>query len=82
MTIHGKSRYPGLNLWTREWEKVTLKFPAGCLFVQAGATFEHLTSGYVMAGLHEVTYNEKNERGRGKETGILGSGWPGRHPMA
>lgn len=26
MTIHGKSRYPGLSLWTREWEKVTLNF--------------------------------------------------------
>lgn len=22
MTIHGKSRYPGLNLWTRDWKKV------------------------------------------------------------
>lgn len=61
MTIHGKSRYPGLSLWTREWEKVTLNFQPGCLFVQAGATFEYITGGYVLAGFHEVTYNEKTK---------------------
>ena len=58
MTIHGKSRYPGLSLWTREWQKVSVKLPAGCLFVQAGATMEHITGGYVKAGLHEVVYTE------------------------
>merc|ERR1719272_826035 len=47
MTIHGKSRYPGLCLWTREWKKVNLNFQPGCLFVQAGASFEHITGGYV-----------------------------------
>jgi hypothetical protein len=31
------------------------------LFVQAGATFEHITGGYVMAGLHEVVSNEKTK---------------------
>lgn len=56
MTIHGKSRYPGLSLWTREWQKVSVKLPKGCLFVQAGATMEHITGGYVKAGLHEVVY--------------------------
>jgi isopenicillin N synthase-like dioxygenase len=61
MTIHGKSRYPGLSLWTREWEKVTLNFQPGCLFVQAGATFEYITGGYVLGGFHEVTYNEKTK---------------------
>ena len=58
MTIHGKSRYPGLSLWTRDWEKCSLKVPSGCLFVQAGATFEHITGGFVMGGLHEVVYSE------------------------
>jgi isopenicillin N synthase-like dioxygenase len=58
MTIHGKSRYPGLSLWTREWQKVSAKLPAGCLLVQAGATMEHITGGYIRAGLHEVIYSE------------------------
>jgi len=58
MTIHGKSRYPGLSLWTREWKKVNLNFQPGCLFVQAGASFEHITGGYVLGGFHEVTYTE------------------------
>lgn len=61
LTIHGKSRYPGLSLWTRDWEKVTLKFPPGCLFLQAGATFEYITGGYVLGGFHEVTINEKTK---------------------
>ena len=61
MTIHGKSRYPGLHLWTREWEKVTLNFPPGCLFVQAGASFEHITGGYVLGGFHEVIVTEKTK---------------------
>lgn len=27
MTIHGKSRYPGLSVWTRDWKKKTVKIP-------------------------------------------------------
>jgi hypothetical protein len=33
MTIHGKSRYPGLSVWTRDWKKKSVKIPEGCLFV-------------------------------------------------
>jgi len=33
MTIHGKSRYPGLSVWTRDWKKKTVKIPQGCLLV-------------------------------------------------
>jgi isopenicillin N synthase-like dioxygenase len=40
ITIHGKSRYPGLFLWTREWKKMPVKIPAGCLLLQAGIMFE------------------------------------------
>ena len=58
MTIHGRSRYPGLSLWTRDWQKVTLNFPPGCLFIQAGLSFEHITGGYVLGGFHEVTVTE------------------------
>ena len=33
ITIHGKSRYPGLFLWTREWHKQPVSIPAGCLLL-------------------------------------------------
>lgn len=35
--------------------------PRGCLLLQAGKTFEHLTGGYVLAGLHEVIYTEQTK---------------------
>ena len=56
MTIHGKSRYPGLSVWTRDWQKRAVKIPEGCLLVQAGMSFENSTGGYVLAGFHEVIY--------------------------
>jgi hypothetical protein len=58
MTIHGKSRYPGLSVWTRDWKKKAVKIPQGCLLVQAGLSFEHITGGYVLAGFHEVIYTD------------------------
>lgn len=33
MTIHGKSRYPGLYVWTRDWKKKAVKIPQGCLLI-------------------------------------------------
>jgi len=58
MTIHGKSRYPGLSVWTRDWKKKVVKIPEGCLLVQAGLSFENITGGYVLAGFHEVILTE------------------------
>ena len=58
ITVHGKSRYPGLYLWTREWKRQPVSIPDGCLLLQAGIMFEQLTGGYVMAGYHEVVYSE------------------------
>lgn len=54
LTIHGKSRYPGLYIWTRGGKKVLVRVPDGCLLVQAGKQFEYLTGGHVLAGFHEV----------------------------
>jgi isopenicillin N synthase-like dioxygenase len=54
MTIHGRSRFPGLFVWTREGKKVMVKVPPGCLLLQAGKQFEWLTGGEVLAGFHEV----------------------------
>ena len=61
ITIHGRSRYPGLFLWTREWQKQPVSIPEGCLLLQAGIMFEQLTGGFVTAGYHEVVYTEKTK---------------------
>lgn len=62
LTIHGRSRYPGLHIWARNTGKrIAVKIPPGnsCLLVQAGKQLEHLTGGLVKAGYHEVVVNEK-----------------------
>jgi len=58
LTIHGKSRFPGLFVWLRNMRKLAVKIPNGCLLLQAGSMFEHITGGYVLAGYHEVIYTE------------------------
>lgn len=62
LTCHGKSRYPGLYIWLKDWTKVAVKIPDGCLLLQAGSTFEHMTAGYVLAGYHEVMYTEDTKK--------------------
>jgi len=54
ITIHGKSRFPGLFVWTKEGEKYLVKVPDGCLLLQSGKQLEYLTGGYIKAGFHEV----------------------------
>jgi isopenicillin N synthase-like dioxygenase len=34
ITIHGKSRFPGLNIWSRQGKKLAAKIPDGCLLIQ------------------------------------------------
>ena len=81
ITIHGKSRYPGLFLWTRDWKKMACKIPEGCLLMQAGIMFEWITGGYVLAGFHEVVYTEATKRVRdqniqiAQEQGVRKSTW-------
>lgn len=58
LTIHGKSRFPGLYLWTREGKRTQVAVPDGCLLIQAGKQLEYLTGGHVMAGFHEVVVTE------------------------
>mmetsp|Transcript_15745 Transcript_15745/g.26564 ORF Transcript_15745/g.26564 Transcript_15745/m.26564 type:complete len:162 (-) Transcript_15745:241-726(-) len=59
MTIHGKSRFPGLFVWLRNDQKLQVKVPDGCLLIQSGITFEHMTGGYVHAGFHEVVSTDQ-----------------------
>ena len=63
LTIHGKSRYPGLFVWLRNNQKLQAKVPDGCLLLQSGITFEHMTGGYIHAGFHEVVCTDKTVEG-------------------
>lgn len=54
LTIHGRSRFPGLFVWTRNGRKMQVRVPPRCLLLQAGKQFEWLTGGEVLAGFHEV----------------------------
>jgi len=54
LTIHGKSRFPGLFIWLRDGTRVPVKVPDGCLLIQAGKQIEWLTGGEITAGFHEV----------------------------
>ncbi|KXN88784.1 hypothetical protein AN958_06653 [Leucoagaricus sp. SymC.cos] len=60
LTIHGRSRYPGLHIWARNTGKrIPVRIPPGNnLLVQAGKQLEHITGGLVKAGFHEVVVNE------------------------
>lgn len=33
LTIHGKSRYPGLFIWLRTGERISVSIPEGCLLL-------------------------------------------------
>jgi len=61
LTIHGRSRYPGLHIWARNsGKRIPVKFPptGNYLLVQAGKQLEHMTGGLIKAGFHEVVVND------------------------
>jgi len=58
LTIHGKSRFPGLYIWLRDGTRVPVKVPDGCLLLQAGKQLEWVTGGVITAGFHEVIVSE------------------------
>ncbi|XP_010257376.1 PREDICTED: uncharacterized protein LOC104597495 [Nelumbo nucifera] len=59
LTIHGRSRFPGLNIWLRNGQKVEVKVPVGCLLIQSGKQLEWLTGGECLAGMHEVVVTSR-----------------------
>ncbi|KAL2326481.1 hypothetical protein Fmac_025539 [Flemingia macrophylla] len=59
LTIHGRSRFPGLNIWLRNGQKVEVKVPVGCLLIQTGKEIEWLTGGDCIAGMHEVVATKR-----------------------
>ena len=58
LTIHGKSRFPGLHIWTKSGKKLLARIPDGCLLLQAGKQLEFMTGGLILAGFHEVVVVE------------------------
>ena len=58
ITVHGKSRYPGLSIFLRNGKKVRVSVPDGCLIAQAAKQLEYITGGKIYAGFHEVCVNE------------------------
>jgi isopenicillin N synthase-like dioxygenase len=58
LTIHGKSRFPGLFIWLKDGTKMAVKVPDGCLLIQSGIQIEWMTGGYIKAGFHEVIYTD------------------------
>merc|ERR1711912_221683 len=58
LTVHGKSRFPGLYIWLKDGSRLAVKVPDGCLLMQAGQQLENLTGGEVIAGFHEVVVTE------------------------
>ena len=59
LTIHGKSRFPGLFIWTKEGKRVKCQVPEDCLLVQAGKQIEWITGGLIRRGMHEVVITEE-----------------------
>jgi isopenicillin N synthase-like dioxygenase len=59
LTIHGRSRFPGLYIWLRNGQKVEVRVPVGCLLIQAGKQLEWLTGGDCLAGMHEVVVSKR-----------------------
>jgi isopenicillin N synthase-like dioxygenase len=55
LTIHGRSRFPGLEIWDAQGQGRMVKIPPGCLLLQAGMQCEYLTGGLIKAGYHQVT---------------------------
>ncbi|KAL2123551.1 hypothetical protein VTJ04DRAFT_4006 [Mycothermus thermophilus] len=64
LTIHGRSRYPGLHIWARNTgRKIPVRIPPGnYLLVQAGKQLEYMTGGLIKAGYHEVVVNDQTLR--------------------
>ncbi|EFX00553.1 oxoglutarate/iron-dependent oxygenase [Grosmannia clavigera kw1407] len=63
LTIHGRSRFPGLHIWARNTgRRIAVSIPPGRhLLVQAGKQLEHLSGGLIKAGYHEVVVNNKTQ---------------------
>lgn len=46
LTIHGRSRFPGLNIWLRNGQKIEVKVPIGCLLIQTGKQVRDMSTNF------------------------------------
>jgi isopenicillin N synthase-like dioxygenase len=59
-TIHGRSNYPGLYVWTRDLRRIPARLPDdGCLLLQVGKQWQICTGGVAHAGFHEVVATDE-----------------------
>jgi len=74
LTIHGKSRFPGLFIWLRDGSRIQVRVPDGCLLLQAGKQLEWMTGGAITAGFHEVVVCDDTlkavERAKAKDASL------------
>lgn len=59
LTIHGRSRFPGLYVWTKTGKRIPVVVPEGYLLIQSGIQLEYLTAGVIQRGMHEVVVSEE-----------------------
>lgn len=59
LTIHGRSRFPGLNIWLRNGKKMEVKVPVGCLLIQSG---KQVSSGIFAGYIFNVRHSYFDER--------------------
>ena len=74
LPIHGRARYPGLNIGARNTGKrIPVRFPptGRYLLVQAGKQLEHISGGLIKAGFHEVVVNDATLQVRGHAIQLL-----------
>lgn len=56
LTIHGRSRFPGLNIWLRNGKKMEVKVPVGCLLIQSGkqVSFASFTASILISSYSRI----------------------------
>ncbi|KAL4601205.1 hypothetical protein ACB092_11G255900 [Castanea dentata] len=59
LTFHGRSKFPALNIWVKNGQKVEGSVSEGCLLIQTGKQMEYLTVRDCIARMHEVVVTEK-----------------------
>ena len=65
-TLHGKNRFPGLHVWTKNGDRFEPVVPEGHFLVHGGKQLEWMTGGYLQPAFHEVYYGEDTEAAKKK----------------
>ncbi|CAD8121029.1 unnamed protein product [Paramecium sonneborni] len=62
ITVHTKSRFPGLFVWLPNGKRVELRIPEKTILFQPGKLFEFMTGGIYKAGYHEALLTEEAKK--------------------